>query len=347
MNGTSHVRLMARGMRKNYALHVDSGFQSKPYGGDPKDAYGTGWVLTSENSRFAWDGVGVKAHWGQHIGHSTIVELNGILNALKTIKEYHLGIIHPTNHITIYCDNDSVKMLMDQRINEGIVSDFGKDTVDEIMGFQNLVHFSFEWEKGHSDNIMNNLADTLSFVIRKDLEKFESIGAFHTEIIMMDILRRHELNDSRLEEHITGYERRKHMCKVNDTVELSYVVTRASDGSRKAEWFALTGEDFYVGLVDLPQKRDSMETAKIASAVMNSYRNSGSHIDQTVIFALPSKRELMDEVHLEIFADGSKKKGNKISKTVTLMKPEFGGMKVRFLSENNTFRGIAFEIHSS
>lgn len=342
-NAASHVRLSTRGTRKNYRLHVDSGFQSRIAAADERSGYGSGWVIVEENSRYVWDGLGTSAHWGNHLDHSSLVELHGILNALTTISNSHAGIIHKTNHIAIYCDNDSVQEMMNKRIHDNEMSAFGNDVISKIMEFQNLVTLTFKWEKGHSTNTLNNIADKLSFFSRKDLEKFNQIGAFHMDLMLMDVLRDNNLHDPDLEKYILHYERRKDLCRDQKSVDLSFTVTLNASGEREAEWFALSGDDFEVGSFKLPKRRGGMEMITIAAAVLNAFNESGfHHDDSTILFSIPAKRSFLDDVFSVHRGDRQLKNNNsKVFKALMLMQRSMDSMNVRFIQENEDFRGMA------
>lgn len=343
MNATSHARLSARGMRKNYTLHVDSGYHSQDSNPGEKSAYGSGWVLSGADSRYLWDGVGISAHWDDYVEHSTLVEFRGILQALETIRDHHYGILHPTNHISIYCDNDSVMWMMNRRIHEGIIDSFAHEIIEKIMSFQNLVHLDFKWEKGHSTNVLNNIADKLAFFSRKDLQRFTEIGFLHMDLMLLDILRRQDAHDERLRDHIMHVDRRRGLCREHKAVELSFTVTVDKKGKREAEWFSLTGEDYDMGSFSLPKRRGSMEMIRVASSVLDAYRNSeGFDGEATILLSLPAKRSLLDDVfsvhkgHMELTENN-----NKVYKTFVVMKNSLDSMNVRFIQENEDYRGLA------
>lgn len=346
-NATSHVRLSARGMRKNFYLHVDSGYQSKTSSEGTQSASGTGWVLAEENARFTWSGVGTAARWGDYVKHSTLVELSGILDALETIKNNHYGIIHPTNHISIYCDNDAVQRIMRLRLNENKFSNMGHEIVEKIVAFQNLVHLDFQWEKGHSTNILNNIADKLSFFVRKDLETFHGIGAFHLDLMVLEVLRKAEQSDYRLSEHILHIDRRQELCRDHKSVELSFTVNVNGIGQREAEWFALSGHGYHMGSFKLPARRGGMEMASVATEVLEVYRSEVDHNQEhTVLLNMPDHRGLLDEVfsaHRNKL-DASTMSHNKAFKMFKVMKNSLDSMKIRFIQENQHFKGMAVTI---
>lgn len=343
VNSTSHVRLSARGMQKNYRIHADSGFQSRPEDGK-LSAYGTGWVLIEDNSRYQWDGLGTAAHWGKHLQHSSMVELEGILHALETIHENHHGILHPSNHISIYCDNDSVHYLMNRRIMDNLPGPvYAQETIEKIMRFQNLVHLDFKWEKGHSTNSLNNIADRLAFFSRKDLEKFQEIGTLHMDLMMLDVLRRNGSADDYLAEHILHMDRRRELCQQNGTVELSFMVNTFPDGHREAEWIALTGKDWDMGSFELPRQRGNMEVARIATAVLDDYRNSDIYDENAItLLSIPAKRSVLDDVISIHRGDTlSADNNNNVVKTFTVLRPSMDIMNIRFVQETHEFKGLA------
>lgn len=343
INETSHVRLSARGMRKNYRLHVDSGFNSFANSSAGKTkAYGTGWVLADEGSRYLWDGAGVSAQWVENMEHSTVVELMGILSALETIRDNHYGILHPTNHISIFCDNDSVQFFMDNRIHRGVTGTFAHYFVEKIMEFQNLVHLSFKWEKGHSDNIMNNIADRFSFYARKELEKFDEIGPFSMDLILLDALRRKGFSDNSFSQHLLHIGRRQSMCAKHSSVDLSYNVVDTVEGNREVEWFALHGNDFDMGSFELPKKRGSMEALKIAASVLKDFMERESYSPNAdITFVLPIKRSMLDSIFMLHKNGKTQNETSKVVKAASLLSVFMESMNLRFIQESPEFQGIA------
>lgn len=327
----SHVRDSARGMRKNYNLHVDSGYKSQHGKQSTKVAYGTGWVLIDSNSPHKFDGIGARAYWDSYINHSMEVELEGIYHALKVLNDEHYGIIHPTNHLSIYCDSSMVEYIMNRRMKGHKAPLYVFDVVERIMSFRHLVHMKFHWEKGHVDNIANNIADKIALYTRKDLERNDALGVIQMDLLILDILQKFDYRDDHLVKHILSENRRHEICTQYGSVELSYAVFKDSDGRRFADWYAISSHGLDVGTIEIEHHGGGLDMVQLAHAVLTDYRNSEFFDkDKTVYFAVPMNRALIDGI-LSIRNGVGRPKDNRSANAVVMLDEHLNEINVRLV----------------
>lgn len=335
-DSVSHVRSSARGMRKNYNLHVDSSYQSQKEKTDLGTAYGSGWILLEDNSPYLYDGAGVRAHWDSYMEHSCVVELEGIYHALQTIDNHHYGIIHETNHLTIYCDNNMVEYIMNRRLKGHKPPLYAFDTVERIMEYQHKVHMNFVWEKGHLDNNSNNIADRMAFLSRKSLQRHHHLGSLFMETLVFDILDKNQLADSSLHEHIFDENRRLEICRSNGTVELTYEVKNLPDDKRDISWYAFDSDGLHVGSFVAPIHGGSMSVIQIANHVLSSYKNSEFYDENKyVYFSVPMKRTLIDGI-VSVHTGRGKPKDSRSVNSVGILKESLDTMKIQMVQSRNS-----------
>lgn len=330
-DSVSHVRSSARGMRKNYRLHVDSSYQSQKENTTLGTAYGTGWILLEENSPYTYDGAGVRAHWGRYTEHSCVVELEGIYHALKTIEENHYGIMHETNHLTIYCDNNMVEYIMNRRLMGHKPPLYTFDVVERIMKYQNKVHMNYIWEKGHMDNSNNNIADRLAFLSRKSLQRHHHLGSLFMETLVFDILEKNSLADKSLRDHIFDENRRMEICRLSGSVELKYDVNNLDNVRRDISWYAFDDGELHVGSFVASIHGGAMSVVQIANHVLASYKNSEFYDENKyVYFSVPMKRTLIDGI-VSVYTGRGKPKDSRSVNSVSILKDSLDTMKVQMI----------------
>lgn len=330
-DSVSHIRSSARGMRKNYSLHVDSSYQSQKETSGKGSAYGSGWILLEDNSPYLYDGAGVRAHWDDYMEHSCVVELEGIYHALKTIDNNHYGILHETNHLSIYCDNNMVEYIMNRRMMGHKPPLYAFDAVERIMEYQHKVHMSFIWEKGHLDNNSNNIADRLAFLSRKSLQRHHHLGSLFMETLLFDILDKNELADKSLHEHIFDENRRMEICRSTGSVELTYDVRNLEGARRDISWYALDDGNLHVGSFVASIYGGNMSVVQIANHVLTSYKNSEFYDENKyVYFSVPMKRTLIDGI-VSVHTGRGKPKDSRSVNGVHILRESLDNMKIQMV----------------
>jgi len=96
---------------------------------------------------------------------NNIMELSGVINALKWVKEHHISCRIYLNTDSQYVQLGITKWLLNWKRNNWRNAQgkpvANKELWQELATLTNQVEVHFQWVKGHSNNRWNNLADKL------------------------------------------------------------------------------------------------------------------------------------------------------------------------------------------